>query len=398
MSPSPRSLVLASKRAAHGLEQRCRRGVCQALARHALPPLSSLSLPLRMAFRLPPPHSLSNALGNLLLLRWPNLAEVDALRHQLLEHLAHEVLIDVLGVDLGRAEQRPQAGLVLDGAWGQHSARRRGASRGRLPASRAPIPATGARVSARLPAPLAPPALSRRLQSLGVPSPTPARYARLAQTQGLRRRQHPLLVVVVALVALFAPSQLRQHIVPRFVFRPVRLFFVFTLPALGVVAHVVVEQRRHKGVGLRGPHRGAARGASVRVYRRRRRGLEREPFLQTGAAEGVQAVEQRERLVEQVGADLTSASQLASMHTLNFDIPAMTPILRAIPWINKKAVFLNAPELVPAAQRPPQPTSSPATSKLTEHVNSLSMSFCPPPARSASAMTILCACPTQTQT
>jgi hypothetical protein len=49
-----------------------------------------------MAIRLPPPHGFGDALSNLLLLRGPNLAEVDAFGHQLLEHLAHEVLVDFL--------------------------------------------------------------------------------------------------------------------------------------------------------------------------------------------------------------------------------------------------------------------------------------------------------------
>lgn len=37
------------------------------------------------------------------------------------------------------------------------------------------------------------------------------------------------------------------------------------------------------------------------------RGLEGEPFLQTSAAEGVEAVEERKRLVEEVGTDLSMA-------------------------------------------------------------------------------------------
>lgn len=44
------------------------------------------------------------------------------------------------------------------------------------------------------------------------------------------------------------------------------------------------------------------------MYRRSGRRLEGEPLLQTCAAEGVEAVEERERLVEQVGADLQLSS------------------------------------------------------------------------------------------
>lgn len=43
------------------------------------------------------------------------------------------------------------------------------------------------------------------------------------------------------------------------------------------------------------------------MSRCRRRGLEGEPLLQAGAAEGVQAVEECERLVEEVGTDLSMA-------------------------------------------------------------------------------------------
>lgn len=43
------------------------------------------------------------------------------------------------------------------------------------------------------------------------------------------------------------------------------------------------------------------------MYRRGGRGLESEPFLETGAAEGMKAVEKRKRLVEKVGTDLNMA-------------------------------------------------------------------------------------------
>lgn len=82
--------------------------------------------------------------------------------------------------------------------------------------------------------------------------------------------------------------------------------------ALGVRLEEDVEQRGDGGIGLCGAHRGPARGAGVRVYRRGGRGLEGEPLLQTGAAEGVQAVEQRERLVEHVGTDLAMAELAAA--------------------------------------------------------------------------------------
>jgi len=43
------------------------------------------------------------------------------------------------------------------------------------------------------------------------------------------------------------------------------------------------------------------------MYRRRGRSLESEPFFETGAAEGVEAIEKRKRLVEKVGTDLSMA-------------------------------------------------------------------------------------------
>jgi hypothetical protein len=126
-------------------------------------------------------------------------------------------------------------------------------------------------------------------------------YAHLAQTQLLHLFQHAL----VSLVARIPPPELRQHIVARPELLPVRLLIFRALASFGVRLQEYVEERGDGRIGLCGADRGAARGAGVRVYRRRGRGLESEPFLQAGAAEGVQAVEQCERLVEEVGTDLS---------------------------------------------------------------------------------------------
>jgi hypothetical protein len=47
------------------------------------------------------------------------------------------------------------------------------------------------------------------------------------------------------------------------------------------------------------------------------RGLEGEPFLQAGAAEGVKAVEEGERLVEEVGTDLNTAELAGASSSLS---------------------------------------------------------------------------------
>lgn len=45
--------------------------------------------------------------------------------------------------------------------------------------------------------------------------------------------------------------------------------------------------------------------------------MEGEPFLQTGAAEGVEAVEECERLVEEVGTDLNMAELAGASSSLS---------------------------------------------------------------------------------
>jgi hypothetical protein len=57
-----------------------------------------------MSFCLPSAHSLGYPLGDFLFLGVANLGQVHALRHQLFQHLAHEVLIDVFGIKIRCAE------------------------------------------------------------------------------------------------------------------------------------------------------------------------------------------------------------------------------------------------------------------------------------------------------
>jgi hypothetical protein len=180
---------------------------------------------------------------------------------------------------------------------------------------------TPPRLSARVATPLAPPAVSRRLQGIVAA----AWYADLAQAQRLHVVQHALVVVV----AVLPPPQLRQHTISGLVFRPVCLLLLIALSSCRIGLDIVVEQRGHEGIGLRASDRGATRRTRVRMDRGCGGGLEGEPFLQTCAAEGVKAVEQRERLVEQVGADLTSsglagASRIYCAFTLQ-KCPAVLP-------------------------------------------------------------------------
>ena len=53
-----------------------------------------------MSLRLPSPHSLCYPLRDLLLLRSANQVQVDALGHQLFQHLAHEVFVHVFRVEV----------------------------------------------------------------------------------------------------------------------------------------------------------------------------------------------------------------------------------------------------------------------------------------------------------
>jgi hypothetical protein len=53
-----------------------------------------------MSLGLPSPHSFGYPLGDLLLLRGAYQVQVDALRHQLFQHLAYKVFVDVFRVEI----------------------------------------------------------------------------------------------------------------------------------------------------------------------------------------------------------------------------------------------------------------------------------------------------------
>jgi hypothetical protein len=240
-------------------------------------------------------HGFGYPLSDFLFLSSADLVQVDALGHELFQHLAHQIFVDVVGIEVRGAQQRAQAGLVLNGA-GWHDGPGGGGA-GRMLAGRASWVASPTRVTACVAAAL---------------SPRCGLYnARVPQAPLLGRLEHALLGVGMGVVALLTAPELGQDIVAGRVPGAVGLLVVGRLASVGVRLEEDVEQRRDGGIGLRGAHRGPARRACVGVYRRGRRGLEGEPFFQTGAAEGVQAVEQRERLEEHVGTDLDMA-ELAS--------------------------------------------------------------------------------------
>jgi len=195
--PSPaRSFLVARKRAAHGLwQQRRRRGARQALSCQTLPSLPPLALSFSMSLCLPPSHSLGYPLGDLLFLRSANLVQVDALGHQLLQHLAHEIFVDVFCVEVGGAQQRAQAGLVLDSA-GRYDGPGRGCA-GRILAGRPPLIARPAGFAAPVAASLPCCALSRRLPA----GPPAACDARVPQTRLLSCLEHALMGVIALIPA-----------------------------------------------------------------------------------------------------------------------------------------------------------------------------------------------------
>lgn len=166
-----------------------------------------------------------------------------------------------------------------------------------MPACRRPVVAASPRLVAHVTATTPPPSLSRRLEvavaSTGYPS--------LSQAQLLHLVEDPAVRLVLGALA---PPQLRQDIVSRLELVPVGLLLLVRLSSGGVRFQEYVQQRCDGRIGLRAPDRGTTRGACVWMDRSCGRSLEGEPFLEACAAEGVQAIEQCEGLVEEVGADL----------------------------------------------------------------------------------------------
>lgn len=81
-----------------------------------------------------------------------------------------------------------------------------------------------------------------------------ARYARISQAQLLGLVQHALIYVIT----LVSSPELGQHIVPRLVFVPVRLFLFIGLASFRIGFYEDVEEGGDGRIGLCGAHRGAA--------------------------------------------------------------------------------------------------------------------------------------------
>lgn len=136
------------------------------------------------------------------------------------------------------------------------------------------------------------------------------------------------------------------------------------------------------------------------MQRRRRRRLECKPLLQTRAAEGVEAVEQRERLVQQIGADLERTTLAHVQQHLPFrKHPKLVgrglhsrihrSLHRARRSFDGNLPQPCVPSRPPASPHLTSPHSLPPaihTHKLTEQVNSLSRSTGAGPCVPASAI------------
>lgn len=169
------------------------------------------------------------------------------------------------------------------------------------------------------PPPAIPPILAPHPTPLPAPPASPTSSSplrRLPQTQRPDLVHQPPLLLIHPPLLLRAPLDLlhpRHDPVPALVPRIHLGLFRLALPPAGVQRQEHVQQAEDPRVVPRVPHPLPAAGAREdRGPRRRgraRRGvdaqrLEVEPFLQAGAAEGVQAVEEGEGLVEEVGAYL----------------------------------------------------------------------------------------------
>jgi hypothetical protein len=74
-----------------------------------------------LPIRLPPAHSFSNLLCDLLLLRRANVVQIHTVSEQLLEHVPHKILVHIVCAEIGCTEQRPKTGLVLNGSAGRYN-------------------------------------------------------------------------------------------------------------------------------------------------------------------------------------------------------------------------------------------------------------------------------------
>ena len=144
--------------------------------------------------------------------------------------------------------------------------------------------------------PFPPPSLSRRLQGI---SSSCWRNANLLQTHLLNALQNPPLFLILLLTT--SSSQFGQNIVPISELLPVRFFILLTLPSLRVRLNKYVQQGCNGSVRPGRAHGSATRGASIWVERSGGGGLKNEPFLEASTAEGMQAIEEGEGLVQEIG-------------------------------------------------------------------------------------------------
>ena len=116
--------------------------------------------------------------------------------------------------------------------------------------------------------------------------------------------QDPLVVLPVPLAS--PSAELGQDIVAGLVSLVLFLLLLGGAALGGIYLQVHVQQRGNCGIVLGAAHRGATCRAGVGMDAGCARGLGAKPFLQTGpASKGrMQAVEQREGVVEDVWADL----------------------------------------------------------------------------------------------
>jgi hypothetical protein len=181
-----------------------------------------------------------------------------------------------------------------------------------VPACRRPVVPASPRIVAHVTASTPPPSLSWRFQA----AVASTGYSHLSQAQLLHLVEHSAVGLILGALA---PPQLGQHIVARLELVPVGLLLFVALSSSRVRFQEDVKQRRNGRIGLCAADRSTTRWACVRVDRSCGRSLEGEPFLEAGAAEGVQAVEQCEGLVEQVGADLEYVAISRSVPALSDD-------------------------------------------------------------------------------
>lgn len=125
---------------------------------------------------------------------------------------------------------------------------------------------------------------------------------------------HQPLILTIAPLSMLSHGHRRYHIIARLILLPHLLLLCLTLPSPRIRLQKHLQQRRDRSIRPRPTHLGATLRARVRTSSamlaraERRISLEGEPFFQTWPAEGVEAVEQGQGLVEDVCADLPRPS------------------------------------------------------------------------------------------